>query len=141
MKYFTLRELCKSTTANKKDITNVPEGLGEVLNMVLLIEHVLDPAREWLGEEIFVNSGYRCKRLNKAVGGVDDSQHCVGCAADITAKDSATNYRLLRYLLAIADVDQLIVYQNDARDIIFFHVSYINSLENRKEIIYKKIGR
>lgn len=141
MKYFTLRELCFCTTANKKDITNVPEGLGEVLNMVLLIEHVLDPAREWLGEEIFVNSGYRCKRLNKAVGGVDDSQHCVGCAADITAKDSATNYRLLHYLLAIADVDQLIVYQNDARDIIFFHVSYINSLENRKEIIYKKIGR
>lgn len=141
MKYFTLRELCKSITANKKDITNVPEGLGEVLNMVLLIEHVLDPAREWLGEEIFVNSGYRCKRLNKAVGGVDNSQHCEGRAADITCKDSATNYKLLRYLLVVADLDQLIVYQNDAREIVFFHVSYINSIENRKEIIYKKIDR
>lgn len=141
MKYFSLRELCKSTTANKKDITNVPEGLGEVLNMVLLIEHVLDPAREWLGEEIFVNSGYRCKRLNKAVGGVDNSQHCEGRAADITAKDSATNYRLLRYFLAVADIDQLIVYQDKNRDIVFFHVSYVNSLENRKEIIYKKIDR
>lgn len=139
MKYFTLRELCKSTTANKRDITNVPETLAEILNMVLLIEHVLDPAREWLGEEIFVNSGYRCKRLNKAVGGVDNSQHCEGRAADITTKDSATNYRLLRYLLAIADVDQLIVYQNTDREIVFFHVSYINSLENRKEIIYKKV--
>lgn len=141
MKYFTLRELCASTTANKKDITNVPEGLGEVLNMVLLIEHLLDPAREWLGEEIFVNSGYRCKRLNKAVGGVDNSQHCEGRAADITTKDSATNYRLLRYLLAIADLDQLIVYQNSEREIVFFHVSYISSIENRKEIIYKKIDR
>ena len=139
MKYFTLRELCKSATANKKDITNVPEGLGEVLNMVLLIEHVLDPAREWLGEEIFVNSGYRCKRLNKAVGGVDNSQHCEGRAADITAKDSATNFRLLRYFLAVADIDQLIVYQDENRDIAFFHVSYVNSLENRKEIIYKRI--
>lgn len=139
MKYFTLRELCNSATANKKDITNVPEGLGEILNMVLLIEHVLDPAREWLGEEIFVNSGYRCKRLNKAVGGVDNSQHCEGRAADITTKDSATNYRLLRYLLAVADVDQLIVYQNAEREIVFFHVSYVNSIENRKEIIYKKI--
>lgn len=141
MKYFTLRELCKSATANKKDITNVPEGLGEVLNMVLLIEHVLDPAREWLGEEIFVNSGYRCKRLNKAVGGVNNSQHCEGRAADITAGDSATNFRLLRYFLAVGEFDQLIVYQDENRDIVFFHVSYVNSLENRKEIVYKKIKR
>lgn len=141
MKYFTLRELCKSTTANKKGITNVPENLAEILNMVLLIEHVLDPAREWLGEEIFVNSGYRCKRLNKAVGGVDNSQHCEGRAADITAKDSPTNYRLLRYFLAVAEFDQLIVYQGKNRDIVFFHVSYVNSLENRKEIIYKRIDK
>lgn len=139
MKYFTLRELCASTTATKKGITNVPDGLGEVLNMVLLVEHLLDPAREWLEEEIFVNSGYRCKRLNKAVGGVDNSQHCEGRAADITTKDSATNYRLLRYFLAAADIDQLIVYQNKEREIVFFHVSYVNSLENRNEIIYKKI--
>lgn len=141
MKYFTLRELCKSTTANKKNITNVPESLSEILNMVLLIEHVLDPAREWLGEEIFVNSGYRCIRLNKAVGGVDNSQHCEGRAADITTKDSATNFRLFRYFLAVADIDQLIVYQNENRDIVFFHVSYVNSLENRKEIVYKRIKR
>lgn len=139
MKYFTLRELCESTTANKKDITNVPEGLNEILNLCLLIDHVLDPAREWLGEPIYVNSGYRCGRLNKAVGGVDNSQHEEGRAADITTKDSATNYKLLRYLLGVADIDQLIVYQDSNRDIVFFHVSYISSIENRHEIIYKRI--
>lgn len=141
MKYFTLRELCRSTTANKKGITNVPKGLDEILNMCLLIDHVLDPAREWLEEPIYVNSGYRCNLLNTAVGGVDNSQHCEGRAADITAKDSATNFRLLRYFLAVADIDQLIVYLDENRDIEFFHVSYINSLENRKEIIYKRIKR
>lgn len=138
MKYFSLRELCESTIANKRDICNVPEGLDEILNMCLLVDHVLDPAREWLGEPIRVNSGYRCKMLNKAVGGVDNSQHCEGRAADITTKDSATNYKLLRYLLAVADVDQLIVYRDSNRDIVFFHVSYINSIENRREVIYKE---
>lgn len=141
MKYFNLREMCESETANRKGITNVPKTLDEILNMCLLIDHVLDPAREWLGEAIYVSSGYRCEQVNKAVSGVPNSQHCEGRAADIYTKNSATNYKLLRYLLAIADLDQLIVYQDKDRNIVFFHVSYINSLENRKEIIYKNIDR
>ena len=45
---------------------------------------VLDRIRERLGVPITVNSGYRCPEHNEEVGGVSDSQHVLGTAADIT---------------------------------------------------------
>lgn len=45
---------------------------------------VLDRIRERLGVPIIVNSGYRCPEHNSEVGGVSDSQHVLGTAADIT---------------------------------------------------------
>lgn len=45
---------------------------------------VLDRIRERLGVPITVNSGYRCPEHNAEVGGVPDSQHVLGTAADIT---------------------------------------------------------
>lgn len=45
---------------------------------------VLDRIRERLGVPITVNSGYRCPEHNAEVGGVSDSQHVLGTAADIT---------------------------------------------------------
>ncbi len=45
---------------------------------------VLDRIRERLGVPIIVNSGYRCPEHNAEVGGVSDSQHVLGTAADIT---------------------------------------------------------
>ena len=53
--------------------------------MVELIDRVLDPIREHWGLPIRVTSGYRCPELNDWVGGVEDSYHMDGCAADITA--------------------------------------------------------
>lgn len=45
---------------------------------------VLDKIRERLGVPITVNSGYRCPEHNEEVGGVPNSQHVEGTAADIT---------------------------------------------------------
>ena len=68
-KYFSIEELCKSDTATEKGIDNTPSSeVVEKLNM--LIDNVLDPLREAYGKPIYVNSGYRCPALNKAVGGV-----------------------------------------------------------------------
>ena len=48
-------------------------------------DQLLDPIREAWGKPIIVSSGYRCKELNALVGGVKNSHHLLGCAADITA--------------------------------------------------------
>lgn len=84
MKYFTIRELTHSNTAVAKGIDNTPTAEVEK-NLQALIEHVLDPLREAYGKPIKVNSGYRSPKLNKVLGGVANSQHQYGYAADITA--------------------------------------------------------
>ena len=81
-KNFTLEEMVASETAAKEGILNVPNA-GEVQALTDLVAHILDPLRELLGKPVLVNSGFRCVALNKAVGGVADSQHCLGQAADI----------------------------------------------------------
>lgn len=90
-KYFTISELCASATAKKKVINNVPNG-EETAHLYELIVKLLDVIREswtekckqngWGSGAINVTSGFRCPELNKAVGGVSNSAHLYGYAAD-----------------------------------------------------------
>lgn len=97
MKYFTLYELCKSDTAKKQNIDNFPTW--EVVdNLKRIVEEILDPLREWYGKPINVNSGYRSQKLNKAVGGVNNSFHLTGCGVDIDANNTAENKKLFDYI-------------------------------------------
>ena len=82
---FSMKELAKSSTAEKLGIDNTPtpEASAQLSN---LVTHVLDPLREMYGKPITVNSGYRCPKLNDAVGGAKNSQHMRGEAADIIKK-------------------------------------------------------
>lgn len=82
MKYFTIDELIKSATAQRKGIDNSPSAQVKA-NLTALVDKVLDPLREAYGKPIIVTSGYRCEKLNKAVGGAASSQHVKGQAADI----------------------------------------------------------
>ena len=96
-KYFTIAELCKSETADRLGIDNrLPKAL--LPNLQALIDNVLDPLREWYGKPIYVNSGYRCAELNKAVGGVPDSFHVQGMAADIDVHDAKENRKLFEHI-------------------------------------------
>lgn len=82
MKYFTINELTKSTTAIKRHIDNTPSKEVE-RSLTALVEKVLDPLREAYGKPIIVTSGYRCPKLNAIVGSTPSSQHVKGEAADI----------------------------------------------------------
>ena len=117
MKYFSISELTKSATATRLGIDNTPDAVVRY-NLTALIENILDPLREAWGAPIIVTSGYRCERLNKAVGGAVNSQHRKGEAADIrTLSDSrADNMRLLRLLLRMKlPYDQVIAEYVDAQ--------------------------
>lgn len=92
--HFTLDELCRSDTAARHGIVNEP-GFVERANLAFLTVHILEPARVQLGAPISVTSGYRCPALNAAVGGVKNSRHMEGLAADLQCKDMKTLFSIL----------------------------------------------
>ena len=82
MQHFTIQELSASATAERLAIDNTPPRAAQRM-LTILVEQLLDPIRRRYGAPIIVTSGYRCPALNTAVGGVVNSHHIVGCAADI----------------------------------------------------------
>lgn len=127
MKYFTIKELTKSSTAEAKGIDNTPTPEVE-RNLTALVEKVLDPLRAIYGKPITVNSGYRCPELNKAVGGSATSDHVKGFAADITGGSKEENERLFNIIKHNFHFSQLI----DEKNFSWVHVSYNpNNLKNQ----------
>ena len=84
MQHFTIQELSASASAERLAIDNTPPRAAQRM-LTILVEQLLDPIRRRYGAPIIVTSGYRCPALNTAVGGVANSHHIVGCAADIVA--------------------------------------------------------
>lgn len=83
--YFTIKEMTKSQTAELYHMDNTPTK--EVVENLKKVMYILDIVRVYIGKPILVNSGYRCKRLNKIVGGVQNSMHTKGLAADIRTRE------------------------------------------------------
>ena len=82
--YFTVKEMTKSQTAEQYHIDNTPNK--EVVENLKKVMYILDIVRIYIGKPILVNSGYRCKKLNEMVGGVQKSMHTKGLAADFRTK-------------------------------------------------------
>lgn len=116
-KYFTLKELVNSDTAKEKNIDNVP-NFEHIVNLYRLCDKVLEPARKELGRPITVTSGYRSPELNKAVGGVSNSQHLTGCAADLKCTNLV---ELFDVLSENPEIDQLLFEDNGVT--LWIHVS------------------
>ncbi len=80
--HFSLKELVASDVASRKKIDNTP-SFEVVGHLHELVGSLLEPLREAWGGPIKVTSGYRCEKLNRAVGGVASSAHMRGDAADL----------------------------------------------------------
>ena len=81
--------------------------LQVVANLTYGCLMLLEPARQEVGP-IIINSGFRNPRVNTLVGGVKNSQHLQGCAADIRPKDPAQFQRLVAFLRNCEYTDQLL---------------------------------
>ena len=127
--FFTLKEFLYSKTAGSLGVDNVPD-FEQVRNLDNLVKYVLNPCRQYIGRAIYINSGYRSKRLNTIVGGVPTSQHLEGKAADITTAATKANNDLFEFIIGKLDFDQCIRYKT------FIHVSY-NGKYNRNQVIDK----
>lgn len=119
--HFTLEELCASDKARELKIDNTPTAAAAA-NLAVLAVNVLEPLRELYQKPILVNSGYRCEKLNKAVGGKSNSQHLTGNAVDIRPAEQKD----LPILCAMAkrlDFDQLL-FEKNAAGVRWLHVSF-----------------
>lgn len=89
--HFTLEEL--TITSVKAD--NIPNQ-EQINNLKKLVDNVLEPLRKMYGKPIKINSGFRSKEVNKAVGGSPTSSHCNGEAADLDCEDNALLFSIIR---------------------------------------------
>lgn len=111
-KNFTLAELTKTDTR----LLNTPNIIEEDF-LKQLCTYVLQPIRDNCGR-IDISSGYRSKAVNNAVGGVDNSQHKKGQAADISPAQS-TLMDAYRWILTNLEFGCCIIYPDRK----FIHVS------------------
>lgn len=131
---FTLEELTASATAKHHGIDNTPSA-QEIVCLTALAQSVLQPLREWWGKPITIGSGYRSAALNKAVGGVSNSQHMKGQAVDLFIDgDKAKGQRWFNYIRDHLPFDQLI-WEHNAKGTYWVHVSFDPYGCNRKQVI------
>lgn len=110
--YFNIEEMTKSETASKKRIDNGFPNIGTMINAFKVLE-TLDLVRAHMDKPIFINSGYRCKELNKAVGGAENSYHTKGLAADFrtdSKEDIPKMYNFLQRNIKRFNIQELIKY-------------------------------
>ena len=103
---FTLAELTASETAARHGWDNTP-GPSELANLKRLAD-LLEQVRALLGKPVLVNSAYRSKRVNDAVGSKDTSQHRIGCAADIRVPGMTPNQVVRKIIASGIAFDQAI---------------------------------
>ena len=135
--HFTIEEMYASQTAKAKGIDNKP-NVQQMINLVYLCAYVLEPLRLAMGEPIKIGSGFRCTKLNKAVGGVNNSQHLRGQAADLCIDgDIEKGRRWFEYIRKNLPFDQLIWEKNPKTGSYWVHVSFVfhDFGKNRRQVI------
>ncbi len=132
--HFSLTEMTKSQTGERKGIDNTP-GDKEIENLKSLCENVLEKIRIHFGRPVVINSGFRGPKLNKAVGGAKTSQHLTGQAADIEIPE-ISNKVLFCWIRDNLKFDQLILefHKEGIPDSGWVHVSW-NSSANRQQTL------
>ena len=127
---FTFSELIKTDAG----LDNTPNDMN-VLSNICRLAAFLQTIRNELHLPIIVNSGYRSKEVNEAVGGVSSSYHCKGLAADIKCSDMD---KLLTVLHShLMDIDQLGIYYNKNTQL-WFHVGLAEDGKVPRTQIYTK---
>lgn len=96
--HFNAKEFLRSATAEKLGIKNEPSWFV-MSNLCYGVNFILEPTRRKLGKPIVISSGYRCPRLNAAVGGVPNSYHTRGMAVDIVCAGGWDEYNDLVNIL------------------------------------------
>ncbi len=155
--HFTLGEMTKSNS--HPEVYNIPshEAIANLKRLCVWLEelrrryndkYVTNPslssrpsvARGEISEEpIRLNSGYRSPQLNRAIGGVSNSNHLTGCAVDIRVENMEQLIRYAAILLDISnemqqDFDELLIEKN-RYGAVWLHFA-VRAKDNRRKILF-----
>ena len=132
---FSLNEMTKSQTAERKGISNNPSE-DHMNSLKALCENVLQKVRDHYGKVVSISSGYRSPELCLAIGSSGNSQHAKGQAADFEIF-GISNADLCKWISENCDFDQMILEYHTVGEPNsgWVHVSYRSDGENRKQIL------
>ncbi|MFK7939150.1 MAG: D-Ala-D-Ala carboxypeptidase family metallohydrolase [Roseovarius sp.] len=133
--HLDLFTMCQSETAERLGIHNMPHDSDVIENLKQLCLNVLNPAIVHFDLPLFVTSGYRCPLLNAEVGGLADSQHLFGQAADVMM-GGIRNDQLAKWIIENTDFDEVILEKFDPNcsEYGWVHASY-NEGKNRNRVM------
>jgi len=126
---FTLLELTKSQTAERKGIPNQPTD-EHIEAMTELCHKILQPVRDEFGP-VTVTSGYRSPELCLAIGSSIDSQHAKGQAADFEVFGTS-NMEVAEWIADNLEFDQLILECYTGGNTGWIHCSYASEPRGEK---------
>jgi hypothetical protein len=129
--HFSLDELTHSSTAVRLGIDNTPDL--ETVARLTVCAMGLERVRALLGQAMSIDSGYRCPALNKAVGGVADSAHLYGYAADFICPGYGTPAEIARAIVASG-----IAFDQCIQEGTWVHISFDPRL--RRQALTAKFG-
>lgn len=118
---FSLSEFTYSEKAILNHIENIPNR-AELEWIKFGCINILQPLRDLVKLPVVITSGYRCKRLNAIVGGVTNSQHIIGQAADIRCNNYQHAMTMFNILKSMTFADQVLFeHQGNTK---WLHVSW-----------------
>ena len=126
--------MTRSQTAREQRIDNTPPE-AVVRNLKILCTQVLEPVRSKIGRPIVITSGYRCAKLNAAVGGVPKSYHTKGMAADIRIDNIKDAYNLAKLLNERPLTDLVLIEHSSSAQ--WLHVQWSRYPRHRVNFEYK----
>lgn len=125
---FKISELIHSDRAVEKNINNMPD-INSLDCMLELIVNCLQPIRDLIKKPMIITSGYRCKEVNKLIGGAENSQHLKGQAVDFKIQGMKPAEIVSIIKESGIEYDQLINEYDS-----WVHVSYSKG-KNRRQVL------
>lgn len=133
--HFTLGEFTRSSS--HPEVYNIPshEAIENMKRLCIWLEEL----RARYNAPIRINSGYRSPQLNRAIGGVANSNHLTGCAVDIRVENMEQLIRYAAILLDISnethqDFDELLIERNK-HGVIWLHFA-VRPSNNRRSLLF-----
>lgn len=137
-KNFSYDEMVYSATAERLKLDNTPNE-KELAELVKLVNTILQPIRDKWGRAIVVTSGFRSEAVNKAVGGVKNSQHRLGQAADLKIGSRSQNKALFNFILNMVKNGEIKVGQLiDEYNYSWVHVSLPREGKTNNQVLHIK---
>ena len=129
--HFTLEELSHSDYADAHGIRNYPSQQAQQ-NLIMLCVLILEPLRIAIGQPIRINSAYRCKQVNMGVGGVSNSHHLLGLAADINFDNETQLNAMIKVLRNNRHLDLALIERSKSSKWLHVQLPLTNRLPRHK---------